>query len=181
MPFVRQNVKLPSYTLFLWRNCRICLPKILFPVFMFAFIFSLPLIFIWPLAFLIFLPPLWNFYVFLPTKFVSFVFTRFSCSSVIHVSVNIKDNIEKDTTLLLLLLFPSKSPGGHTIFFRCIWVAIPVDEVFLYWCAYGANGRAVQTLLFCPTPPPLPHSTWMSTHPRPQIDPADKLRVGKVA
>ena len=126
----------------------------LFPVFMFAFIFSLPLIFIWPLAFLIFSPPLWNFYVFLPTKFVSFVFTRFSCSSVIHVSVNIKDNIEKDTTLLSLLLFPSKSPGGHAIFFRCIWVAIPVDEVFLYWCAYGADGRTVETLLFCPTPPP---------------------------
>ena len=40
------------------------LPKILFPVFMFAFIFSLPLIFTllatacWPLAFLIFSPPL---------------------------------------------------------------------------------------------------------------------------
>ena len=131
-----------------------CLPKILLPVFMFAFIFSLPLIFIRPLAFLIFSPPLCNFYVFLPTKFVSLVFTRFSCSSVIHVSVNIKDNIEKDTTLLLLLLFLSKRPGGHAIFFRCIWVAIPVDEVFLYWCAYGADGRTVETLLFCPTPPP---------------------------
>ena len=55
-----------------------CLPKILFPVFMFAFIFSLPLIFIRPLAFLIFSPPLCNFYVFLPMKFLSFVFTRFS-------------------------------------------------------------------------------------------------------
>ena len=29
-----------------WRNCRMCLPKILFPVFMFGFIiFSLPFIF----------------------------------------------------------------------------------------------------------------------------------------
>ena len=28
-----------SYTLFLWRNCRMCLPNIFFPVFMFAFIF----------------------------------------------------------------------------------------------------------------------------------------------
>ena len=133
-----------------------CLPKILFPLFMFAFIFSLPLVFIRPLAFLIFSPPLCNFYVFLPTKFVSLVFTRFSCSSVIHVSVNIKDNIEKDTTLLLLLLFLSKRPGGHATFFRCIWVAIPVDEVFLYWCAYGADGRTVETLLFCPTSPPPP-------------------------
>ena len=65
-----------------------------------------------------------------------------------------KKNVGKDTTLLLLLLFPSKSPGGHAIFFRCIWVAIPVDEVFLYWCACGADGRTVETLLFCPTPPP---------------------------
>ena len=137
-----------------------CLPKILFPVFMFAFIFSLPLISIWPLAFLIFSPPLWNFYVSLPTKFVSFVFTRFSCSSVIHVSVNIKDNIEKDTTLLLLLLFLSKRPGGHAIFFRCIWVAIPVDGVFLYWCAYGADGRTYVrwklSSFALPPPPPLP-------------------------
>ena len=30
------NVKLPSYTLFLWRNCSMCLPNILFPVFMFG-------------------------------------------------------------------------------------------------------------------------------------------------
>ena len=29
----------------LWRNCRMYLPKILFPVFMFTFVFSLPLIF----------------------------------------------------------------------------------------------------------------------------------------
>ena len=44
---------------FLWRNCRMCLPNILFPVFMFAFIFHCrsfsPC---WPLAFLIFSPPL---------------------------------------------------------------------------------------------------------------------------
>ena len=48
-----------TYTLFLWRNCRMCLPNILFPVFMFAFIFHCrsfsPC---WPLAFLIFSPPL---------------------------------------------------------------------------------------------------------------------------
>ena len=43
------NVKRPSYTLLLWRNCRMCLPKILFPVFMFAVICSPPLIFTWPL------------------------------------------------------------------------------------------------------------------------------------
>ena len=37
-----------------WRSCRTYLPKILFPEITFAFIFSLPLIFTWPLAFLIF-------------------------------------------------------------------------------------------------------------------------------
>ena len=45
-----------------WRNCRMCLPKILVLVLMFASIFSLSLIFTdffcWPLAFLIFPPPL---------------------------------------------------------------------------------------------------------------------------
>ena len=49
-----------------------------------------------------------------------------SSFSVIHVSLNIKNNVEKDTTLLLFFSL-SKSPGGHAIFFRCIWVAIPVD------------------------------------------------------
>ena len=37
-------------------------------------------------------------------------------SSVIHVSVNNKNNVEKDTTLLLFFL--SKSPGGNAIFFQ---------------------------------------------------------------
>ena len=49
-----------------WRNCRMCLPNILFPVFMF-----------------------------------------------IHISVSIKNNVEKDTTLLLFFL--SKSPGSPVI------------------------------------------------------------------
>ena len=36
--------------------------------------------------------------------------------SVIHVSVNIKNNVEKDTTLFLFFL--SKSPGCHAISFQ---------------------------------------------------------------
>ena len=136
------------------------LPKILFPVFMFAFIFSHLLIFPRPLAFLIFSPPPWNFYVFLPTKFVSFVFTRFSSSSVIHVSVNIKNNNEKGTTLLLLLFFLSKSPGGHACFFSVafgltylligvFYIGVPVVRT-----DGRSGGRRVETLLFCPTPNP---------------------------
>ena len=73
----------PSYTLFLWGNCRMCLQKILFPVFMFAFIFSLLLIFTWPL-----------------TCFSSNEIRLPSSFSVVHVSLNIKNNVEKDTTLL---------------------------------------------------------------------------------
>ena len=46
-------------------------------------------------------------------------------SSVIHVSVNIKNNVEKDKNFVFFSL--SKSSGGHAIFFRCNWVAIPVD------------------------------------------------------
>ena len=42
-----------------------------------------------------------------------FSITRSSSFSVIQVSVNIKNSVEKDTTLLLFFL--SKSPGGHTI------------------------------------------------------------------
>ena len=49
-----------------------------------------------------------------------------SSFSVIHVSVNINNNVEKDTTLLIFF-FLSKSPGGHAIFYHCIWVAAPVD------------------------------------------------------
>ena len=48
-----------------------------------------------------------------------------SSFSVIRVSVNINNSVEKDTTLLVFFL--SKSPGGHAIFFHCIWVAAPVD------------------------------------------------------
>ena len=45
-----------------------------------------------------------------------FSITRSSSFSVIHVSVNIKNNAEKDATLLLFLL--SKSPGGRVISFQ---------------------------------------------------------------
>ena len=45
-----------------------------------------------------------------------FSITRSSSFSVIQVSVNIKNNIEKDTTLLLFFLF--KSPRGHAISFQ---------------------------------------------------------------
>ena len=49
-------------------------------------------------------------------SFPLFPITRSSSFSVIHVSVNIKNNVEKDTTLLLLFL--SYRPGGHAISFQ---------------------------------------------------------------
>ena len=45
-----------------------------------------------------------------------FSITRSSSFSVIHVSINIRNSVEKDTTLLLFFLF--KSPGGHAISFQ---------------------------------------------------------------
>ena len=90
-----------------------------YPIFCFlcscSLLFSLPLIFTLLAASIShFLTAALNFHVFLPTKFVSFFsITRSSSFSVIHVSVKIKNNTEKDTTLLLFLL--SKSPGGHVL------------------------------------------------------------------
>ena len=82
-----------------------------------------------------------------------FSITRSSSFSVIHVGVNIKNNVKKDTTLLLLFFFLSKPPGGRAIFFRCIWVAIPVDWVILDCCACCASVRAVGRTYGHVTPP----------------------------
>ena len=51
-----------------------------------------------------------------------FSITRSSSFSVIHVSVNIKNNVEKDTEMLLFFL--SKSPGSQAISFQ------PAVELF---------------------------------------------------
>ena len=55
-------------------------------------------------------------FFFLQNWSLLFSITRCSSSSVIHVSVNNKNNVEKDTTLLLFFL--SKSPGGNAISFQ---------------------------------------------------------------
>ena len=83
-----------------------CLPNILFPVFMFGFIFHWSSFSpCWPLEFLIVSPPLWIFmFFFLQNSSLLFSITRSSSFSVIHVSVNIKNDVEKDTTLLLFFL-----------------------------------------------------------------------------
>ena len=113
-----------------------CLPNILFPVFMFAFIFHCrsfsPC---WPLAFLIFSPPLWiSMFFFLRNSSPLFSITRSSSFSVVNVRVNIKNIAEKDMTLLLFFL--SKSPGGHAISFQIEpWVAfgLPYLLIAVIW------------------------------------------------
>ena len=116
------------------------LTNILFPVFMFAFIFHYrsfsPC---WPLAFLIFSPPVWiSMYLLSITLSSSF--------SVIHVSVNTKNNAEKDTTLLLS--FFSESPGGHVISFQIKpWVAfgllyLLIELFYIGMPVVGTDGQA---------------------------------------
>ena len=48
-----------------------------------------------------------------------------SSFSVILMSVNTKNNVERRD--FVVVVFITKSSGGHAIFFRSIWVAIPVD------------------------------------------------------
>ena len=130
-----------------------CLPNILFPVFMFAFIFHCrsfsPC---WPLAFLIFSPPLWiSMFFSLRNSSPLFSITRSSSFSFIHVSVNIKNNVEKDTTLLLFFL--SKSRGGHVISFQLKpWVAfgLPYLLIELFYTGMRVvrtDGRSVDRSL----------------------------------
>ena len=85
------------------------------------FYFSLPLIFTLLAASIShFLTASLNFHVFfLWNSCPLFSITRSSSFSVIHVSVDIKNNAEKDTTLLLFSL--SKSLGGLVISFQIIW------------------------------------------------------------
>ena len=119
-----------------------CLPNILFPTFMVAFIFHCrPFSPCWPLAFVLFSPPLWiSIFFFLRNSSPLFSITRSSSFSVIHASVNTKNNAENDRTLLLsgrpCDFLPNKTLSR-------IWVAIPVDWVILHWYACSADRRSL--------------------------------------
>ena len=73
-----------------------------------------------------------------------FSITRSSSFCVIHVSVNIKNNAQKDTTLLLFFL--PKSPVRRVISFQIKpWVAFGLPYLLIelfYWYACGADGRS---------------------------------------
>ena len=113
-----------------------CLPNFLFPSCSLLLFYRRSFSPCWPLAFLTA-----AMFFSLRNSSPLFSITRSSYFSVIQVSVNIKNNAEKDTTLLLVFL--SKSPGGHVKTLSCIWVAIPVDWVILHWYACGADGRSL--------------------------------------
>ena len=71
-----------------------------------------------------------------------FSITRSSSFSVIHVSVNITNNVEKDTTLLFF--FVSKSPGGRAISFQIKpWAAfgLPYLLIDLFYIGVPVCGR----------------------------------------
>ena len=86
-------------------------------------------------------------FFFLQNLSLLFSITRSSSFSVIHVTVNIKNNVEKDTTLLLFFL--SKSPGGHAISFQMkSWVAFGLPYLLIELSYIGmpvvwTDGRTV--------------------------------------
>ena len=86
-------------------------------------------------------------FFFLQNSSLLFSITRSSSYSVIHESINIKNIVEKDKTLLLLLL--SKSPGGHAISFQIKpWVAFGLLNLLIELFYIGipvvrTDGRSV--------------------------------------
>ena len=108
-----------------------CLPNILYPVFMFAFIFhcrSFSLC--WPLACIIVSPPLWMFmFFFLQNSSLLFSITRSSSFSVIHVE---PAKISSIKDAFFVVFFLSKSPGGHEVSFQIKpWVAFRLSQLLI--------------------------------------------------
>ena len=79
------------------------------------------------------------------TRLLLFLITRSSSFSVIHTSVDIKNNFEKDSTLLLLFL--SKSPGGHAISRQkhlefCVVSYLLIELFYIGMPAVRTDGRS---------------------------------------
>ena len=110
------------------------------------FYFSLPLIFTLLAASIShLLTAALNFHVFLPTKFVSFVFNNLLSPFLCYPRL-CKHNAEKDTTLLLFFL--SKSPSGRVISFQIKpWVAFGLPyllvELFYIGMPVVSTARSV--------------------------------------
>ena len=110
----------------------------------------------WPLVFLIFSQPLWiSMFFFLRNSSRLFSITCSSAFSVIHVSVYIKNNAEKDKSLLLF--FPSKSPISFQI---KPWVAfgLPYMLIELYYIGMPVVRTDGRSLARCTV-------TWLPSFP----------------
>ena len=114
------------------------------------FYFSLPLILTcWPLAFLIFSPPLWiSMFFFLWNSSPLFSITRSSSFSVISYPRLCKHKKWRRKRHDFAVVFSFEKSGRSCDFLpnktlSCIWVAVPVDWVILHWYGCGADGRSV--------------------------------------
>ena len=79
-----------------------------------------------------------NLFFFLRNLSPLFSITCSSSFSVIHVSVNMKNNAEKDVFSFLKSRRPCDFLPNKAL--SCIWVALLVDWVILHWYACGADG-----------------------------------------
>ena len=132
--------------------CMYVLTQYFVPCVHVRFYFPLPLIFTllaapsWPLAFLIVSPPLWIFmFFFLQNSSLLFSITRSSSFSVIHVSINIKYNVEKDTTLLVFLSFLKSRRPCDFVAFRLPYLLIELFYIGIpvVWTDFWTVNRSV--------------------------------------
>ena len=155
-------ISLPLFcTIKMYGGIVVCAYQFFFPVFMFVFIIlSLPLIFTfvvapcWPLAFVIFSPPLWNFHFFFQqVSSPLFSIALSSPFSVIFVSVNKKISSQK--TPLCCFFFLSNSPAAmhflpnknfelHLGYHTC-WLSYYI--LVCLWCGRAAAGGRTVTWL----------------------------------
>ena len=99
-----------------------------------------------PLAFLIVSPPVWIFmFFFLQNSSLLFSITRSSSFSVIHVSINIKYNVEKDTTLLIFLSFLKSRRPCDFVAFRLPYLLIELFYIGIpvVWTDFWTVNRSV--------------------------------------
>ena len=132
--------------------CMYVLTQYFVPCVHVRFYFPLPLIFTllaapsWPLAFLIVSPPVWIFmFFFLQNSSLLFSITRSSSFSVIHVSINIKYNVEKDTTLLVFLSFLKSRRPCDFVAFRLPYLLIELFYIGIpvVWTDFWTVNRSV--------------------------------------
>ena len=132
------------------RFCFLCSCSVLF--FHYRLFFTLLAASCWPLTFLIFSRHRRHesfMFFFQRNSSPLFWITRSNSFFVIRVSVNIKNNVERDSTLLLFFL--SKSPGDHTISSQntssCLWCRTCLLSYFTLVCQWCGRLHVIFTLL----------------------------------